>query len=94
MSPNILAWNVSKAANHTEYLEQSISWISFHEHVLVRSNIRAEIWSNENTAKENICGNPGGSSFENLMLDIKVESINETLHEEVLLSNYSKYQNR
>ena len=34
--------------------------------------------------------NPGSSSFESPMLDVKVESINETSHEEVLLSNNSK----
>lgn len=37
--------------------------------------------------------NPG-SSFENPMLDIKVESKNEMSHEEVLLSNNSKHQNK
>ena len=68
--------------------------MSFHKDVLVSNNTWAEIWGNENTAKENICDNPGGNTFENLMLDVKVEFINETSHEEVLLSNCSRNQNK
>ena len=45
-------------------------------------------WGHENIAKENIWGDV--KCFENPMLDIKVESINKTSHEQVLFTNNNR----
>ena len=77
MSSDILAYLLLKVAN-----------LSGYHQLWTRATMSELKWGNENIAKENIWGDV--KCFENPMLDVKVESINKTSHEEVLFTNNNR----